>query len=315
MKTFFKTFIVSLLFFLIAYSLGSFYSLRNNNVEDNQIGNGEKLNTNIINAKEEPKNKKQMQFQDLDTAIKESPRVNFLILGLEDIRTDTMILASFDREAKILDLISIPRDTYIHRKGYNTGPQRKINAIYYANGIEGVKQGVKYMMDIPIDNHMIIDFEGVKDLVDLVGGVEVDVPFHMKYNDIDLKPGKQILKGEDALGFIRWRKNDDNRINYIDGDLGRIKAQHEFLKSLISKSKDNMVTFVRNGMKYVETDLNIFESIMLARDINGIKEENINFHILPGEHEFRTINGVINSYYIHKPNDIEELLKDIYNVL
>lgn len=316
MKTFFKTFIVSLLFFLVAYSLGSFYSLRNNNVElDDYISQGEKLNTNIINAQQrELELKEEIEFDDLDTALEESSRVNFLILGLEDIRTDTMILASFDSDAKILDLISIPRDTYIHRKGYNTGPQRKINAIYYANGVEGVKQAVKHIVDIPIDNHIIIDFEGVKEVVDLVGGVEVDVPFHMKYKQIDLKPGKQVLNGEEALGFIRWRKNDDNSNNYIDGDLGRIKAQHEFLKSLLAKSKDNIVSLVRSGFKYVDTDLKIFETIMLARDVNGIDNKNTRFYTVPGEHEFRTIDGVINSYYIFNGEEAEELIKNIYNV-
>lgn len=316
MKTFLKTFIVSLLFFLVAYGLGSMYSLRNHNIKfGNDISQGEKLNTNIINTQEgEPERKEPAAFEDLDTAFEESHRVNFLILGLEDIRTDTMILASFDKDAKILDLISIPRDTYIHRSGYDKGPQRKINAIYHVNGIEGVKQAVKYILDVPIDNHIIIDFDGVKEVVDLVGGVEVDVPFHMKYKDIDLKPGKQVLDGEKALGFIRWRKNDDNRNSYIDGDLGRIKAQHEFLKSLLSKSKEHMVPLVRTGFKYVETDLNIFETMMLANDGKDIDDTNTRFYTIPGEHEFRTIDGTVNSYYIFNADETEELIKEIYNV-
>lgn len=326
MKTFLKIFIVSFAFIFIAYSLGGYLSLRNNDIgPQDYIGmdDGTKLNNEIINTREkEIESKEQMEFKDLDTALKESPRINFLILGLEDIRTDTMILASFDREAKILDLISIPRDTYLHRRGYDKGPERKINIIYHSNGIEGVKQGVEHILNIAIDNHIIVDYEGVKDVVDLVGGVEVEVPFHMKYDDlkadpplhIDLKPGKQVLNGEDALNFIRWRKNNDNKTNYIDGDLGRIKAQHDFLKSLLSKSKDNIVTLVRNGFDYVEMDLNIFETITLAKDGYGIKDKDIRFYTIPGEHEFRTINGVLNSYYIYNKDEIVNLIENIYNV-
>lgn len=318
MKTFFKTLLVSILFFSLAYSLGSFYSLRNNNVgfyNYSNIEEGKKLNTNIIDVEENHvKSKKQEEFKDLKTALSKSSRKNFLILGLEDIRTDTMILASFDREASLLDLVSIPRDTYIHRKGYDTGPQRKINAIYHVNGIQGVKQAVQYIVDIPIDNYIIIDFQGVKEVVDLVGGVEVDVAFHMKYKNIDIKEGKQVLNGDQALGFIRWRKNDDNKINYFDGDLGRIKAQHEFLKSLLSKSKDNALELTRKAMDYVETDLGVLESIKLARDGKGIEDKNINFYTMPGDHEFRRINGQLNSYYIFDGDGGKELIEKIYNV-
>lgn len=318
MKTFFKSLLVSILFFSLAYSLGSFYSLRNNHQDfynHTNIEEGKKLKTKIIAREENQEEKKKVEeYKDLDTAISKSPRKNFLILGLEDIRTDTMILASFDRHAKILDLISIPRDTYIHRKGYDRGPQRKINAIYHVNGIEGVGQAVNYIVDLPIDNYFIIDFQGVKEVVDLVGGVEVDVPFHMKYKNIDIKEGRQLLNGDQALGFIRWRKNDDNKINYFDGDLGRIKAQHEFLKSLLSKSKNNAVEITRKAFDYVETDLGILQLIRLARDAKEIKDEDINFYTMPGQHEFRTINGLLNSYYIFDGGRAEELIENIYNV-
>lgn len=319
MKTFFRIFIVSFLFFLVAYSLGSLYSIRNNiklNIMDR-----EKLQSNIIRNQEE-KVKEEMEYDSIERALKESPRMNFLILGLEDIRTDTIILASFDKEAKILDLISIPRDTYIHRKGYNSGPQRKINIIYNSHGISGLRQAVKHILDIQVDKYMAIEYEGVKELVDLVGGVELEVPFHMKYDDesakpplhIDIKPGRQVLDGEEALGFLRWRKNNDNKINYIDGDLGRIRAQHEFLKSLLEKSKDNKVAIARAAFNYIETDLNLFEIMGIAKDGQGLEEANINFYTLPGEAEFRTIDGVLNSYYIYDKEGIENLIEDIYNV-
>ena len=77
----------------------------------------------------------------------------------------------------------------------------------------------------------------------------MDVPFHMKYKDptsnppldIDIRPGRQILDGEKALDFIRYRKGN-NKMGYVDGDLGRIRAQQEFLKAFLSKVKDNIIT-------------------------------------------------------------------------
>lgn len=102
MKTFFRIFIVSFLFFLVAYSLGSLYSIRNNinlNTRDR-----EKLQNNIIRRNQEEEVEEEMEYDSIERALKESPRMNFLILGLEDVRTDTIILDSFHREAKILDI-------------------------------------------------------------------------------------------------------------------------------------------------------------------------------------------------------------------
>ena len=325
MRTFLKIFIVSFLFFSLAYSLGAYLSIRKNDntlvEEDIKIEDSQKLNNAIINP-EDVEVIEQKEFEDIETALAEGSRKNFLVLGLEDVRSDVMILASFDREAKILDVISIPRDTYIHRKGYNRGSDRKINSIYYSHGIKGINQAVNYILNIPIDNHIIVDYEGVKEVVDIVGGVEVHVPFHMKYDDhtsspplhIDIKPGRQVLDGKNALDFIRWRKNNNNSTNYIDGDLGRIRAQHEFLKALLSKAKDNIVSVARHGFNYVDMDLNILETIMLAKDAYGIEEEKVRFYTLPGEHEYRTIDGVLNSYYIYNKEEIENLVEEIYNV-
>ena len=323
MKTFLKTFIVSILFFSLAYSLGGFISIKNNSQTQDlkeHIVRQDNLNNSITTKIEETK--KQEEFQDLQEALKESNRRNILVLGLEEIRSDVMILASFDKDAQILDVISIPRDTYIHRKGYNSGPERKINAIYYSNGIRGVKQAGEHILKIPIDNHVIIDYKGVSQIVDTIGGVEVDVPFHMKYDDptanpplhIDIKEGKQVLDGKDSVDFIRWRKNNNNSINYIDGDLGRIKAQHEFLKSLLSKSRNNLIKIASPIYNYLDMDLNILEILMIARDANGIDDKNVRFYTLPGDHEFRSVDGDLYSYYIYDREEIEKLMEEIYNV-
>jgi anionic cell wall polymer biosynthesis LytR-Cps2A-Psr (LCP) family protein len=146
MKTFLKAFVVSLFFFFAAFYLGVEVNIENNRANmEGDIGIGFAENINIPNTlltKLEVEPKEPEQFKSLEEAFEKSNRINFLILGMEDVRSDTIILASFCQDSKKLNLISIPRDTYVHRKGYNDGEKRKINSVYFDHGIDGVKQTV-----------------------------------------------------------------------------------------------------------------------------------------------------------------------------
>lgn len=326
MKTFAKVFIVSVLFFVIAYYLGGFSYVKEKDLAlENNYDFGfyqaEKI-PDIIFSKFKTEVKEEPAFTSLEEAKKSSSRVNFLIVGMEDVRTDSIMLASFNKDTKKIDVISIPRDTYVHRKNHNRGEERKINSIYNDHGIEGVKKTVSYILDnIPIHHHIILDYKGVKDIIDLVGGVEVDVPQNMKYEDhtanpplyIDLKKGKQVLDGKRALDFIRWRKDNRNR-GYTNGDLDRIKAQQQVIKSLTTKVKDNLLNVIIKGIKYVETDINLFEAMGYGRNAIGIGEENINFLTLPGKSDLRFYNRQLFSYFIYNKNEVTKMLEEIYNV-
>jgi len=326
MKTGTKVFIVSFLCFLIACFLGSIAYLKKNEMDiaDN-LGFGYYQKENITNAiisKFEVEPKAEESFSSFKEAKEKSSRINFIILGMEDVRTDTLLLASFNKDTKKIDVISIPRDTYIRRKGYNSGEERKINSVYLAHGVDGIKQSISYIMgDIPIHHYITIDYEGVKNIVDIVGGVEVEVPFDMQYVDtsadpplnIDIKKGQQNLDGSQSLNFIRWRKNNKNK-GYIDGDLGRIKSQQKLLTSLMNKVKENIIPVIYKGFKYIKTDINLIEAISYGRNVIGMESESINFYTLPGKPEFRPINRKLYSYYIYNEKDVISLLKDIYNV-
>lgn len=326
MKTFVKVFIVSFLFFVVAYYLGGFSYVKEKNLglgDNYDFGfyEAEKI-PDIILSKIKTEVKEDKTYTSLEEAIKSSPRVNFLIVGMEDVRTDSMMLASFNKDTKKIDVISIPRDTYIHRKNHNRGEERKINSIYNDHGIEGVKKSVSYILDnIPIHHHIILSYKGVREIVDLVGGVEVDIPRDMKYVDpnanpplsIDLKKGNQILDGKKALDFIRWRKDNRNK-GYTDGDLGRIKAQQQVIKSLTTKAKDNLLNVITKGMKHVETDINLFEAIGYGRSAVGIGEDSINFLTLPGKSDLRFYNRQLFSYFIYNKNEVKKMLEEMYNV-
>lgn len=326
MRTFIKVFLLSFLFFIMSFSIGSYsYIKEKGSVLENNIAEDEEEKDikDIILTKLEDERKEPESFSSLEEAMEKSNRINFLIMGLEDIRTDTIIFASFCPDSKKVKLINIPRDTYIHRKGYDAAEQRKINSIYGEHGALGLKKAVSYILNnAPIHHIITIDYEGVEKIVDALGGVEVNVPFHMKYNDpydnpplnIDIAPGYQILDGKTALKFLRYRKGNNNRGGYADGDLGRIKAQQEFLKSFIDKASDNLLTTVAKGFNYVKTDMNLLTTISYGRKALGITKDDFDMRILPGKAEFRKIGKKVLSYYIYNKEEIREMLEEIYNV-
>lgn len=331
MRTFWKVFSISFIFFFVAMALGSYSYLKNEHEDNNlgivsQIGGGK-----LEKQKEETQDKelektvekeeeiiKEESFSSLEEAIKKSKRINAVIMGMEDVRTDTIIFLSFDLNKKDVYAVSIPRDTYIYRKGYDLAEQRKINAIYESHGAEGMKQAVSYIFhQVPIHHYVVLDYEGVKNIVDSLGGVEVVVPFDMKYQDlsanpplrINLKAGRQVLNGDKALQFLRYRKG------YIEGDLGRIKAQQEFLKSFAKKALSfRLPVVIKNVYEYVETDISLFEALYYATKMLNMEGENIKFITLPGKPEFRKYGGKLLSYFIFNSQETKKLIEEIYNV-
>ncbi|MCK9444268.1 MAG: LCP family protein [Tissierellaceae bacterium] len=325
MKTFSKVFIVSFLCFLLALYIGSSSYVKENHIklESNVNHSGKKEIEKIIIEKIEVKPKDIEEYDNLKEAMEKSNRVNFLFMGLEDTRSDTIMFASFCPDTKKIDIINIPRDTYIHRKGYDGAEQRKINSIYREHGALGMKKTVSYILnEVPIHHVVTLDYEGVVKIVDGLGGVEVDVPFHMKYDDptakpplkIDISPGKQVLDGKNSLGFIRYRKGNNNKGGYIDGDLGRIKAQQEFIKSFIAKASDNLITVVTKGFQHVKTDMSLFTSLSYGRKALGMGTEDFNISTLPGRAEFKKVGKKVLSYYIYDKEKINKALEEIYNV-
>lgn len=327
MKRIFTVFIVAFIFFFIAIYIGANSYIQEQNIElESNIGFGFYENINIgktIVKKLEIQPKEPEVYTSLKEAVEKSNKINILVLGMEDIRTDTIILVNFCPDSKKVNLINIPRDTYIHRKGYNNAEQRKINSVNGAHGISGVKKTVSYVLgEVPIHHHIVLDYSGVEKIIDELGGVEVDVPFHMKYKDIysnpplniDIPPGKQILDGKKSLGFIRYRKGNNNKGGYIDGDIGRIGAQQGFIKSFIGKAKDDMINTLRKGMKHIKTDISVVKSLSYARKAIGMDIDDFELMILPGNSEFRKINKTVLSYYIYNKSEVTNLLEKIYNV-
>lgn len=327
MKVFSKVFIVSFICFFLAIFIGSYSYVKEKDKElGTDIGSGfyEKIDIGkTIIKKLETQPKEPEIYSSLKEAIEKSERINFIIMGMEDVRTDTVIFASFCPNTKKVSLMNIPRDTYIHRKGYDTAEQRKINSVFGDHGILGVKKTVSYILeDVPIHHYVMLDYKGVEKIVDEIGGVEVDVPFNMKYKDplatpplnINISPGKQVLDGKTSLGFLRYRKENNNKGGYKDGDLGRIKAQQEFIQSFIGKASDNALTVIRKGFSHVKTDVSLLDLLSYGKKALGMNKEDFEMITLPGNPEFKKVGKKVLSYYTYNKSETTKILEKIYNV-
>ena len=240
-------------------------------------------------------------------------RVNILLAGLENKRTDTIMVISYNIESKTADIISLPRDTYLPRNADDDPELKKINAVYAQEGIEGLTLRIQELLGIPIEKFVVIDYEAVIACVDLIGGVEVNVPFHMEYTDpyddpplyIDISEGMQLLDGEQSLKFLRYRKGYDNQ------DLGRIEAQQQFIKSAVKKALGfQLPAVIKEAYSHIETNINVSVLLSLAGDLVGFSTDNINTNILPGMET--TLEGL--SFYIPDEEGIKNFVYSLYGL-
>lgn len=262
----------------------------------------EYINKHDVNSKEPSILKK---------AVIKSQRKNILILGIErQSRTDAIIFLSVDPKFNSIDIISIPRDTYYYEKGYDRGDQRKINAAYGRSKEKGSIEAVgKILGGVIIHNYVSIEYKGVEEIVDALGGIEVEVPCHMEVGGMEIEEGFQRLNGKQALQFLRFRKE------YRDGDLGRIKVQQNFIDKVINKFfSSNFLEIIKKSYVAVKTDIPLEEIISYAVQIKEVKDENISMVILPGKAKYKEIGGKNWSFYFHDPTKTKELINKIFYV-
>ncbi|MCL0067540.1 LCP family protein [Peptococcaceae bacterium] len=242
-------------------------------------------------------------------------RISFLLLGMDarpcekSSRTDAIMFVSFDPENKRLAVMSIPRDTRVNIPGHGF---RKINEAVVYVGPELVSKIVSDLLGVPVDYYVLTNFEGFKKIVDAVGGVKFYVPQDMYYYDpadgtlIDLKKGEQLLDGDKALQFIRFR-------GYPNGDIDRTMHQQEFFKALAKKIlQPSTVTKLHNLIPSindaVDTNLGIVQMIKLAKAAQNFKNVEIVSQTLPGR--FAEIDGI--SYWYVDPKEANEAVMALF---
>jgi LCP family protein required for cell wall assembly len=253
---------------------------------------------------------------------------NFLILGRDEgLLTDVMMIMTFNVKESKIAILSIPRDSYINlagihqgkinsvfARGFNTGIRAgKTSAEATVEGIDFLRRIINVTFGVPIDRYFFIDLRGVNALVDAVGGVEVNVPFDMKYSDrfqkpplnINLTAGLQTLNGAEAEQFIRFRN--------ATGDIGRIDRQKTFLAALTKKMLKFDVAQIRRIFEiteeHVTTNLTAANIGWFAVRALDVKLEDIITHTVPGEPVWV---GRASCWAIYKPETIE-LINRHYN--
>lgn len=244
-------------------------------------------------------------------------RVNVLVIGVAKGLADTIMLASFNPVDKDVQIYSIPRDTYYERKGSTGTANRKINASYGKGKAEGVVKSVEGLTGVPVNYYVQIDYNAVESIVNAVGGINVEVPQDMKYDDpaddlhINFEKGQVISEGSDIVKILRYRK-DNKGGGYNEGDLGRVKMQQEVVKLGIEKViKGNLVL---NFMKLqgpikdnVKTNMTPKQMMFYITKAGSVKSENIKLQTLPGTTKY--INGL--SFFVVDKDKMQDMIKDL----
>ena len=240
-----------------------------------------------------------------------------LLIGTDagGARTDTLMLLTVNQPEKRLSLVSIPRDTLVN--GAYSVP--KINSVYGANqggaeGIEMLMTRVEQCIGFRPDGYILIRLDAFADFVDILGGVEFDVPVDMFYNDptqdlyIALEQGRQLLSGEEAMGLVRFRSG------YADADLGRVQVQRDFLAALIDQAvsvegvaKSPMLLNLLQSS--TETDLTAGNFLWLAEAALFADLKNIETATLPGT--ARSFES--GSYYVLDPAGVAQTVNAYCN--
>ena len=263
---------------------------------------------------------------------------NIAILGVDKdgIRTDVIFVANLNSKTNKVNVLSIPRDTKVNWseeqkdklreiKGYSRSVS-KINEMTAYSGIENIRDftinEIENILGIKIDNYVLVNLSTFRDIVDAVGGVEVDVPEFkgrgLHYDDyeqnlhIHLDPGVQTLNGEQAEGLVRFRK-DNYGNSYTEGDKGRIGVQQLFLEAFANKvlSPDiipNLYNIISTLFANVTTDIRLTEIPTYLSYLDNFKVENIAFHIVDGEG--RMEDGV--SYYFIDYDKLDETIQQVF---
>ena len=210
----------------------------------------------------------------------------------KNMRTDTIMLFTIFPKDKKVQIVSIPRDSYVTIHGYG---KHKINSafnprVYPDGGLDLTVKTVEDFLDIEIDHYAIVDYKAVIEIVDTLGGIDVywDHPDYSYTDDwvippleINLKTGNNHLDGINAVSYLRARK----ALN--DQDIGRIKNQQDFLMLLFDKIKSPATFFKIPRLldivdQYIETDFSYGQLAFLAKFGLSLERSDISTHTLEG---------------------------------
>lgn len=196
-------------------------------------------------------------------------------------RSDTVMVLSINPQKKTTEIVSIPRDTQAEIVG--KGTTEKINHAYAYGGPYMAVKSVENLLNVPIDHYATIDMDGMQDMIDTVGGINVTSNASFSYDGYQFSEGVQShMDGEEAMAFIRSRKEEG-----AGGDFGRQERQQLVIQGLANKlTSISSVTHFNSLMNHVEdnvkTDLTVGELNKIRSNYNDANEQ-VNRHQLDGQ--------------------------------
>jgi len=248
-------------------------------------------------------------------------QINFLLLGSDQrpdegvFRTDAILLGTINFDTKEVNLVSIPRDLYVYIPGYGLD---RINTTLVRGDEETLRLTFEYNFGVQIDNFMIINFNGFKDLIDILGGIEVYAAIDMtdKHptlgDDFTVNAGINHMDGETALFYVRARKNSS--------DFDRARRQQEVIKALLNRVlKFDVIALIPdlyNQLKdTIQTDLSIDDIITYTAQLPDFaKIDDLSMYKIGSEQTFPWINPSNGaSVLIPIDEDVQSIIKQSIN--
>lgn len=214
--------------------------------------------------------------------------VTILLLGVDDSEgrglADTIIAAVVSPRTGDIAALSIPRDSRVHVPGVGI---RRVNEAHSFGGLPLTLETLELLLGFPFDYCLEVNVGTLVELVDAIGGIDIDVDKRMYYRDraqnllIDLQPGPQHLDGEQAMGYVRFRHD-------AKGDLARVERQRKFVRAVARRAldPDQVIHLRRLAEAFVDavnTNLTVQDMIALKKIAERLGPEAIRMATLPGQ--------------------------------
>jgi LCP family protein required for cell wall assembly len=207
-------------------------------------------------------------------------RRRILVMGSDEVGANTDVMFTVHIKEGVTNITQVPRDTFVESSQLGVV---KANSLYAIGGVDTVRQEIARLIDAPVDRYLKVNLDAVARIADAIGGVEVDVPKRMYYVDnaqglyIDLYPGRQVLKGEELEGFLRFRHDEL-------GDLGRMERQRLVLGEVFRKlahpaTLARLPALLQIAGEDVRTDLSPVE---MTRLVSAMAHTSLKTDQLPG---------------------------------
>ena len=253
---------------------------------------------------------------------------NVLLLGvskdLDSTLTDTIIVWSYNPKTQTAYMLSIPRDTFVGKNQNTAKGTDKINSLY-SKSPEKLLEKVSDITGMDVEYYAVVDNNALIEIVDIIGGVNFNVPIDMDYDDptqdlhIHLSQGMQKIDGKKAEQLLRFRHNNDGTsypVEYGDNDYGRMRTQREFISETLKqtlviknifKSKEILDTVFNN----IETNMEIKELLPYIPDAVEFDINSIISNQLPGES--KKLNNLW--FFVYDKKETKNLVREMQSNL